>query len=211
MLAFNHLHLRYSSVIFGEPTKLKLASGHKGMLMLKVRARGKSAHSGYPWLGSSANEMLIPVLAALMKMDLPSSEKYGNSTVNIGRIEGGVAANVMAENAVADIGIRIAAGSPEAVEKLVVETIKGVDERIGVEFYGGRYGPVDLDTDVEGFETLTVNYGTDVPNMEGAHKKYLYGPGSILVAHSDHEHLAEEDLLEAVEGYKRIILHAARE
>lgn len=45
----------------------------------------------------------------------------------------------------------------------------------------------------------------DIPNLQGNHKRYLYGPGSILMAHSDHEHLKGADLLEAVEGYKQII------
>lgn len=45
------------------------------------------------------------------------------------------------------------------------------------------------------------------PNLTGDHKKYLYGPGSILVAHSDHEHLAVKDLKQAVKDYKRIIMH----
>ena len=53
---------------------------------------------------------------------------------------------------------------------------------------------------------MTVNYGTDIPNLLGNHKRYLYGPGSILVAHSDHEHLTFEDLEEAVKGYKRLVL-----
>lgn len=50
-----------------------------------------------------------------------------------------------------------------------------------------------------------VNYGTDIPNLNGDHKRYLYGPGSILVAHSDHEHLVASDLYKAVEGYKTLI------
>ena len=55
-----------------------------------------------------------------------------------------------------------------------------------------------------------LNIGTDIPNLKGKHKRYLYGPGSILVAHSDHEHLRANDLLAAVEGYKRIVMHALR-
>ena len=55
---------------------------------------------------------------------------------------------------------------------------------------------------------MVVNYGTDIPNLRGTHKRYLYGPGSILVAHSDHEHLAAQDLLLAVQGYKTLVLHA---
>lgn len=53
---------------------------------------------------------------------------------------------------------------------------------------------------------MVVNYGTDIMNLKGDHKRYLYGPGDILVAHSDHEHLSIEDMETAVEGYKTIIL-----
>ena len=149
--------------------------------------------------------MLLPALAALQALELPASEKYGNSTLNIGQVEGGVAANVIAERASAKIGIRLAGGEPEGLKRLVRETVRAVDADIVVNFHGGAYGPVPLDSDIEGFDTITVNYGTDVPNLDGKHKRYLYGPGSILVAHSDHEHLSVEQLEEAVEGYKRIL------
>ena len=56
-----------------------------------------------------------------------------------------------------------------------------------------------------GFQTTTCSYGTDVPYLKGDHKRYLYGPGSILVAHGDHEHVLKSDLFEAVEGYKKLI------
>jgi acetylornithine deacetylase len=59
---------------------------------------------------------------------------------------------------------------------------------------------------VLGFETIVVNYGTDILHLDGDHKRYLYGPGTILLAHSDHEHLKISDLEEAVEGYKKLLL-----
>ncbi|MCJ1455579.1 hypothetical protein MMC28_005934 [Mycoblastus sanguinarius] len=205
MIRVNDLNMKWEAVIFGEPTELKLASGHKGILIFSLKAHGKAGHSGYPWLGKSANDMLVLALNALMEMKLPSSEKYGNSTLNIGQIQGGIAANVIAETAQAKIGIRIAEGSPEIVKKLVIDTVKAVDEEIELDFHRGCYGPVDIDSDVEGFDTMTVNYGTDIPNLKGSHKRYLYGPGSILVAHSDHEHLKADDMLTAVKGYKKLI------
>lgn len=55
-----------------------------------------------------------------------------------------------------------------------------------------------------------MNYGTDIPNLKGDHKRYLYGPGSILMAHSDHEHLKVSDLEAAVKGYKALINHALK-
>lgn len=61
-----------------------------------------------------------------------------------------------------------------------------------------------------GFEKIVVNYGTDIASLEGDHKRYLYGPGSILVAHSDHEHLTVSDLETAVKGYKILIEHSLK-
>ena len=55
---------------------------------------------------------------------------------------------------------------------------------------------------------MIANYGTDVPNLDGDHPSYLYGPGSILVAHGDDEGLTIRDMEDAVEGYKRLIKHA---
>ncbi|KAL9101067.1 MAG: hypothetical protein Q9163_003641 [Psora crenata] len=216
MSVANELDLEWETVIFGEPTELKLASGHKGLMMLKIKAEGKGGHSGYPELAESAVDMLLPALLKLKKQELeeeglrlPSSDKYGNSTVNIGLVRAGVAANVIAQTAEAEIGIRIAAGDPQLVKDMVLETVKSVNEKLQVEFsHAAEYGPVDIDADVPGFERMTVNYGTDIPNLKGRHKRYLYGPGSILVAHSDHEHLNVQDLYNAVEGYKKLIRHA---
>lgn len=203
----NNLGLSWETVIFGEPTELKLAAGHKGIMSVHITAKGKAGHSGYPSLGRNANSMLIPALYELGRMDLPWSEKYGNTTLNIGRVDGGVAANVIAEDAMAKIAIRIAAGTPEELRKSVLDIIEKTGQDLEVEFTQG-YGPVHCDSDVEGFETITVNYGTDVPNLKGDHKRYLYGPGDILVAHSDHEHLKISDLEEAVGGYKKLIEHS---
>lgn len=61
-----------------------------------------------------------------------------------------------------------------------------------------------------GFNNITVNYGTDVPNLKGNHVRYLYGPGNILVAHSDRENLTVGDLETAVEGFRKLILHALK-
>lgn len=160
MLRVNDLDMTWHTVIFGEPTELKLASGHKGILIFTITARGKSGHSGYPESGENANMMLIPALAALQRIKLPSSEKYGPSTVNIGDMHGGVAANVIAETAKAAVGIRLAAGSAETAKQAVLDTIHEVDRRLKVEFHGGGYGPVDIDYDIKNFETMTVNYGT---------------------------------------------------
>jgi acetylornithine deacetylase len=207
------------AVIFGEPTELKLASGHKGIVVLRITAHGKAAHSGYPWLGRSANSMILPALMVLdglgdMPEDnggLPRSEKYGKSTVNIGYMQGGVAGNVVPEHAMARITIRLAGGTPAEVQKLVTKAVRGVDsdELLDITF-AQEYPPIDLDAGVKGFEEITVNYGTDVPNLAVGRgvKRYLYGPGSILVAHGGDEGLTVGDLEESLQGYEKLVLHA---
>ncbi|KAL6916689.1 hypothetical protein ACHAPO_010730 [Fusarium lateritium] len=207
MKAANDLGLSWESVIFGEPTELKLATGHKGGLRFTVRAKGKAGHSGYPETGSNAIDSLVRGLSVLQQADLPCSDQFGNTTINIGRIEGGVAPNVIPADASAIGSARIAAGTAEGMKHLVSQIVEASDEHLVVEFSGYAVDPVPLDYDVAGFDTIVVNYGTDIPSLKGIHKKYLYGPGSILEAHSDHEHLRVSELEEAVKGYKMLVSH----
>ncbi|KAK3389288.1 hypothetical protein B0H63DRAFT_556482 [Podospora didyma] len=209
MREVNDLGLSWEAVIFGEPTELKLGRGHKGAMGFNVTAKGKAGHSGYPELGKNAISVLVRALYALDELELPSSDRFGNSTLNIGEIQGGVAGNVIAEDAFAVVMVRVAAGTPQSILELIEKAVRAASPDAKVVF-GGGIGPVALDYDIEGFETTVLNYGTDVPNLKGDHKRYLYGPGTILVAHSDHEHLKISELEAAVEGYKRLILESLK-
>jgi acetylornithine deacetylase len=175
MKTANDLNVSWDTVIFGEPTELKLAVGHKGMLILDVIAKGKASHSGYPELGINANSHLIEALAVLDKLPLPGSKLLGNTTLNVGRIDGGVAANVISAYAKAQVAVRVA-GDLDAIHDKIDKTLKKF--KVEVSWWNQSYGPVTLDYDVKGFDTIVCNYGTDVPNLKGDHKKYLYGPGS---------------------------------
>ncbi|KAE8365818.1 putative carboxypeptidase [Aspergillus caelatus] len=214
----------FHTVIFGEPTELALVSGHKGMLGFEIVAKGHAAHSGYPWLGRSAISAVLPALSRVDQLGnipadkggLPSSPKYGNTTVNIGRVEAGVAANVVPAIARADVAVRLAAGTPDEARDIVRRAVCDATDGnpdVYAEFStrSEGYPPQDLDTDVDGFDITTVNYGTDVPNLQiheredGPVRRYLYGPGSIHVAHGDNEAITVGDLQEAVRGYRKLI------
>ncbi|KAI1134077.1 Zn-dependent exopeptidase [Hypoxylon sp. FL0543] len=202
----------FKAAIFGEPTEGRLVCGHKGITGCNITAKGRAGHSGYPSLGKSATEVLLRGLVRVLDTDLGSSEDFGNTTVNVGVIEGGVAANVIPERATARVAVRVAIGPELDGGKIVAErlqeVLRSVDEE-AFEFdckFG--YGVVKCNCDVQGFETTTVNYGTDVHNLEGNHTRYLYGPGSIFVAHGPDEAIRLGDLERAVEDYKKLILHA---
>jgi acetylornithine deacetylase/succinyl-diaminopimelate desuccinylase-like protein len=61
------------------------------------------------------------------------------------------------------------------------------------------YPELYLDHDIPGMGTIAVSFGTDAPRLKGVHKKYLYGPGTILVAHGGNEHIRISELIESVQ------------
>ncbi|KAJ5175265.1 Peptidase M20 [Penicillium canariense] len=215
----------FHTVIFGEPTELSLVAGHKGSLGLKVIAKGKAAHSGYPWLGQSAISSILPLLSRLDNLEniLPEnggllrSDKLGKSTLNIGEVHGGVAGNVVPAYAEALVSVRLAAGTPDDTREILqraVEDLTGSEGNVYLDFGEGKAGgapPQHFDVDVPGFDVTTVNYGTDAASLhihdQGTKRvrRYLYGPGSIHVAHGDNEAITVGELEEAVDGYKRLI------
>ncbi|KAI0399188.1 hypothetical protein F4802DRAFT_58013 [Xylaria palmicola] len=206
----------FAAAVFGEPTEGRLACGHKGIFGCDVVARGRAGHSGYPWLGKSATEVLMRGLIAVLDADLGGSGgRFGATTVNVGVLEGGVAPNVIPARAAARIAGRVAIGPESDGGRIVTDRVKAVLAGVDAEAFdvscNNGYGVVECACDVPGFETITVNYGTDLPNLKGNHKRYLYGPGSILVAHGADEAIKLRDLEAGVEGFKKLILHAVRD
>lgn len=192
--------------IFGEPTELKLGVGHKGIYTFDIDVEGKASHSGYPELGISASEILVPVLNRLLGIQLPESKLLGPSTLNIGMINAGVAQNVLPAKATSSISIRVAEDLPK-VRELVLETVGEVEHltlKPGVQV-DAQY----LDYKVPGFDSIILAYSTDIPNLSVKLKhRYLYGPGHIHVAHGDNEYIDNSNLIQAVEGYKKLIKYA---
>jgi len=54
---------------------------------------------------------------------------------------------------------------------------------------------------VPGFDECVVRFTTDVPYLSQWGKPLLLGPGSILVAHTDHERISKRELADAVDLY----------
>ena len=57
---------------------------------------------------------------------------------------------------------------------------------------------------LEGFPAEPVSFGSDAPQMTAFKHRILCGPGSILVAHRDEEHIMLHDLETAVRNYVKI-------
>ncbi len=186
-------------IINGEPTDNKLALGTKGILRVDIRAKGRMAHSAYPHLGESAIEKLLDVLADIRRLPLPQDPVLGPSTMNIGLISGGRAANVIPDLAQAQVLIRTVNGADE-LRAGIRSLLEG---RCEYEFI--RYTPALLMEKLDGFETEVVAFTTDLPNLSAWGRPLLLGPGSISVAHTDHERVRKSDLTRAVDLYCRLV------
>ncbi|KAH1986812.1 hypothetical protein KXW60_001137 [Aspergillus fumigatus] len=204
MIAANDHDLKFEGVVFGEPTEGKLVVGHKGHLVFELVGEGKACHSGYPQHGISANAAVVGVLNEFLCTKFPESSLLGPSTFNIGKIEGGVSYNIVPASSTALCAVRVATDMAEC--KKIVSEVVAKHPHVRLEFKF-EYPETLLDHDVEGFETAPVSYGADVPRFKGDHKKYLYGPGSILVAHGENEQIKVDELLEGVRAYKNLIRH----
>jgi acetylornithine deacetylase len=189
-------------VINGEPTESKLVLGSKGALRFEVVAQGKMAHSAYPHLGESAIEKLLDALERVRKITLPSDAILGQSTLNIGTIQGGRAPNVIPDHAMAEVFIRLV-DDGDSTRRAVAEAVAGKAEAKEVLCI-----PAVHMGSIPGLETTVVAFTTDIPAFNGAWgTPYLFGPGSIHVAHTDQERIAKRELAAAIETYQMITRH----
>jgi acetylornithine deacetylase len=176
-------------------------------LRVKVKVQGKACHSAYPEQGDSAIHRLLRGLERVLAADFGHDPVLGPATVNVGQIAGGVAANVLAPSAEAVIAIRVI-GPMAAVESTLVRCF--TDRSTGaldphVEFIDAhKIDPPSLER-VEGYPETVVAYGTDIPALKDVGKHVLYGPGSILNAHTQHERIRKREILDAVDAYVDIV------
>jgi acetylornithine deacetylase len=197
----NSIPNRSRYLINGEPTESKLALGSKGALRAIIRAKGRAAHSAYPEMGESAIVKLIDVLNDLRGASFPADQTLGATTMNIGMINGGVAANVIPPEAEAELMLRVVT-SNDSLKKLIEDV---VNRRAEVEYTFGC-DPVFMEK-MEGFETTVVAFTTDIPALTNWGKPLLFGPGSILDAHTAGEKISREELTSAITAYAKMVVN----
>jgi acetylornithine deacetylase len=185
-------------LVDGEPTENKLAIGSKGSLRAEIIARGKAAHSAYPEMGESAILKLLDLLEQVRQMKFDPDPLLGETTCNIGILEGGTKANIIPDRARAEIMFRSVV--PLERIKTRLEAIVAGRAEICYAFEV----PIVLMNVVDGFETTVVSFTSDVPFLTHWGRPYLLGPGSILDAHTDHERISKKQLLEGVDLYVRL-------
>ena len=186
-------------LVNGEPTDNRLSIGQKGSLRVDLTSEGRAAHSAYPEEGVSAIAALLDTIERIRRLALPTDPLLGSSTLNVGLIGGGVAPNVIAPHATAQILIR----TVEPTDRLKATIRELAAPRVSVAF------PVELPFHKSrgvpaGWETTVVGFTSDLPFLATWGECYQLGPGSIRVAHTADEHIRKADLLRGVDLYVRL-------
>lgn len=224
--AFRDVHPGAEWVIVGEPTDNCMASASKGTKAFDVEFEGKAFHSGYPEHGVSAVNLFNDFVNALRSIVFPYDDILGATTWNIGKLVSDNPQNILSDRLTCRVYFRTTFASDELVCN-VMKNMAGPDARLRfgrprvqdgsdlvakevavwqksmtVKALGGDT-PTSYET-LEGFPSKPVSFGSDAPQLTNFRRKILCGPGSILVAHRDEEHILMSELAGAADNYVKM-------
>ncbi|WP_417620996.1 acetylornithine deacetylase [Parasphingorhabdus sp.] len=205
--------------IIGEPTMMKVITGHKGITVHEVEVLGHEAHSSLPHLGISANMVAVELMHDLAELarrlweqgDPESPFIPPHATLTIGRMKGGTAANILARRATFTFDLRCPPDiDPDAVLAPFKEKIATLDGEMKQAFPETGVTITQLSNappmapagsqEAEDFvRRLTgdngragvVSYAAEAGQFQQAgFATVICGPGSIEQAHQPDEYLA---------------------
>ena len=213
-------------VVVGEPTDNFMASAAKGTKSFEVEFEGEAFHSGYPQYGRSAVMMFNDFMNALRSIGFPHDPVLGETTWNIGRLSSDNPQNILSDRLtcrvyfrttfesdemgcnvmknIAGLEAKLRFGRPKAQDgsDIVAKEVADWQRYMKVTAFGGD-APTRFEV-LDGFKAKPVSFGSDAPQLKCFGRKMLCGPGSILVAHRDNEHILLSDLEKAIENYIEI-------
>lgn len=214
--------------VVGEPTSLQPMRAGKGYCLADVTLRGREGHSAYPALGASAITRAARLVNGVerigeeLKRASLQHEAFDppHTTLNVGRIEGGTAKNIIAGECRFTLEWRPVPGQrPELVAELVREEVERLREgdadfvcEINVtRLDGGMETPSDAPLvraleEASGKPAGTVSFGTEAPQMtELGADAVVFGPGDIRVAHRTGEFVPAAELRRCEEILRGLI------
>jgi len=197
-------------VVVGEPTSLRAVRMHKGHLTMRVTVHGKAAHSGSPHLGRNAVESATRVVTALVRLGEVLKQRRCDASaffptvpfavLNVGRIHGGTAVNVVPDRCTVDLGIRLLPGmNPQDTIEWVRDTVTKSDPRDRIEIEVINNNPPMLLDDAADLHravcdavgqrhSVGVSFSSDAGPLSSLGMQcVLFGPGAIEVAHRPDE------------------------
>jgi len=200
--------LAADAAILGEPTGGLVEAGCQGTLRVRVRLAGQRAHTARPHTGSNAIHRLAPVLAAVAGFEVRRPVIDGceyAEQLQVVSVEGGVAANVVPDEAVVVVNHRFAPDrtveqAESVVRELLAPHLEPGDHWELLEASPGA--PPSLDHPVlaalvnaTGVPPRAKVGWTDVASFwQHGIPAANFGPADPLLAHTAGEHVSEHEL-----------------
>ena len=213
-------------VIATEPTELRVATRHKGIVHARLRASGVACHSSDPSKGRSAVLALCRSVLALEELAAELAgrpdPRFGPATLSVGRIGGGTATNIVPDDAWLLLDRRCLPGENETTVRAELEGLlaKQALDGVRVEWCSlekAALATPDEDPSVRSVQAAlriaaldatpgSVAFGTDA-GVFGAHgiPGVVFGPGSVEQAHTSAEWVAIDQVEAASAVFERIL------
>jgi acetylornithine deacetylase len=217
------LGIKPDIAIIGEPTEMRVIEGHKGCCEYTTKFIGLEGHGSHPALGVNAAEYAVRYVSRLLQLRdelrarAPADSRFEppETTVNVGRIAGGHAHNVIVGKAEVDWEFRPVQTSDQHfvkdtmrnyVEEELLPAMRAVcpDADIATETMGEVVGltPMPENAARELVAELTGANGADVVPFgteAGLFQQMgtdvvVCGPGSIRQAHKPDEFVSLDQL-----------------
>jgi acetylornithine deacetylase len=209
-------------VIVGEPTSMSVVDAHKGPVRWHVEIRGRAAHSSMAPLGVNAISIAGKLLQELARIERelktsPRAERFDPpyATLQVTRIDGGTATNIVPVYCRFDFDVRALPGvDVDAIDRRIrayadrecVPEMRRVAPESGIDIsVANQVPPFAAGTNSEAValalrlaghnETHAVSYATEAGLFqEAGSPSVVIGPGDIAQAHAADEFIAKDQL-----------------
>ena len=215
--------VRPATAIVGEPTAMRVVEGHKGCYEYTTRFTGLEGHGSAPGRGVNAVEYAVRYVSRLMELAEILKDRAPDrspfeppwSTVNVGRLSGGVAHNVIPGRAEVEWEMRPVREADADFVKAAIERHVTEDLLPAMRAVSPRADIVtEIIGEVAGLEPMPRNAARDmICALTGANEPecvpfgteaglfqqmglsvVVCGPGSIAQAHKPDEYIARAQL-----------------
>ena len=230
---------RAATAIIGEPSMMKVVTGHKGGTGFAVTMRGVEVHSSMLHEGVSAIMEGAKLIEWANRMNVENRAREPSemaaafvppwSTVHVGMISGGTAHNITAGECRFDVDVRVVPNDSlddwcalfEAEADRLQAEMRSVDPRAGIERHRFFTVPPLVPETDGAAETLArritgdnashvVSYGTEAGQFqERGYSAVVCGPGDIAQAHQADEFISVEQFAAGEAFMRRLVDDAA--
>ncbi len=201
--------------LIGEPTSMKPARMHKGVMLERVVITGHAGHSSDPSLGRNAIDAMYDVIGRLqqfregLKKIKSPFFPVPHPTLNLGCIHGGDNPNRICGLCELQFDVRPLPGMDiEKIRSEIRQLLTGIEQKYGVQMLyepatrGASAAETPADSPfVQKLQALTgepagaVAFGTEAPYFRAqGMDTVILGPGNIEQAHQPNEYLEIQNL-----------------